>query len=218
MWPICRVLPIAPPTDYLRAAPPIDPDKQPVRARSGAALMIEIRRVFEANFCVYGMRKIWRQLAREGIVGARCRVARPCPRPRTGASLGSQLAILSSAVHRAPGRSGHRAVDDSDGNALAETINGLFEAEVIHRGAGRGAPSRPSSAPPWSGSSGTTTVAASRRSATSLPPRPTRAIMLTLVTKPWRPDPSQSASEKPRAVQYGVGPRFAVSVRRTFGR
>ena len=133
MWPICRVLPIAPPTDYLRAAPPIDPDKQPVRARSGAALMIEIRRVFEANFCVYGMRKIWRQLAREGIVGARCRVARPCPRPRTGASLGSQLAILSSAVHRAPGRSGHRAVDDSDGNALAETINGLFKAEVIHR-------------------------------------------------------------------------------------
>ncbi len=38
--------------------------------------MIEIQRVFEANFCVYGVRKIWRQLAREGIVTARCTVAR----------------------------------------------------------------------------------------------------------------------------------------------
>jgi len=38
--------------------------------------MLEIRRVFEANFCVYGVRKVWRQLGREGIVVARCTVAR----------------------------------------------------------------------------------------------------------------------------------------------
>ncbi len=38
--------------------------------------MIEIRRVFEANFCVYGVRKVWRQLGREGIDIARCTVAR----------------------------------------------------------------------------------------------------------------------------------------------
>src|SRR4051794_13072858 len=38
--------------------------------------MIEIRRVFEANFCVYGVRKVWRQLGREGIRVARCTVAR----------------------------------------------------------------------------------------------------------------------------------------------
>ncbi|MGR3435892.1 MAG: IS3 family transposase [Shimia sp.] len=74
--PICRVLPIAPSTYYAHAARRADPDKQPVRARSDAALMIEIQRVFEANFCVYGVRKIWRQLAREGIVAARCTVAR----------------------------------------------------------------------------------------------------------------------------------------------
>ncbi|MEN3236769.1 IS3 family transposase [Methylobacterium ajmalii] len=74
--PICRVLPIAPSTYYLHAARRADPEKQPVRARSDAALMIEIKRVFEANFCVYGVRKIWRQLAREGIVTARCTVAR----------------------------------------------------------------------------------------------------------------------------------------------
>jgi putative transposase len=74
--PICRVLPIVPSTYYVHAARRADPEKQLVRARSDAALMIEIKRVFEANFCVYGVRKIWRQLAREGIVTARCTVAR----------------------------------------------------------------------------------------------------------------------------------------------
>jgi transposase InsO family protein len=38
--------------------------------------MIEIRRVYEANFCVYGVRKVWRQLGREGTAVARCTVAR----------------------------------------------------------------------------------------------------------------------------------------------
>ncbi|SFV17273.1 Integrase core domain-containing protein, partial [Methylobacterium sp. 174MFSha1.1] len=91
------------------------------------------------------------------------------------------------------------SVGDSYDNALAETINGLFKAEVS-TGVARGVPSRPSSTPPWSGSTGTTTVASSRPSATSLPPRPKRAIMLTSATKPWPPDPSQQASEKPGAV------------------
>ena len=50
--------------------------KLPARARRDAALMVEIRRVFEANFCVYGVRKVWRQLGREGIAVARCTVAR----------------------------------------------------------------------------------------------------------------------------------------------
>ncbi len=40
--------------------------------------MIETKRVFEANFCAYGVRKIWRQPSREGIVTARCTVARRC--------------------------------------------------------------------------------------------------------------------------------------------
>ena len=74
--PICKVLPIAPSTYYAHAARRADPGKQPARARSDAALMVEIRRVFEENFRVYGVRKVWRQLAREGIVAARCTVAR----------------------------------------------------------------------------------------------------------------------------------------------
>jgi transposase InsO family protein len=74
--PICRVLPIAPSTCYTHAARRAEPDRLPVRAKRDAALMVEIQRVYEANFCVYGVRKVWRQLAREGIVAARCTVAR----------------------------------------------------------------------------------------------------------------------------------------------
>jgi len=74
--PICRVLPIAPSTYYAHAARRADPGKLPARARSDAALMVEIRRVFEVNFSVYGVRKVWRQLGREGTVVARCTVAR----------------------------------------------------------------------------------------------------------------------------------------------
>ncbi len=74
--PICRVLPIAPSTYHVHAARQADPAKLPPRAKSDAVLMIEIRRVFEVNFCVYGVRKVWRQLGREGIDVARCTVAR----------------------------------------------------------------------------------------------------------------------------------------------
>ena len=74
--PICRVLPIAPSTDYAHAARRADPSKRPARSRSDAALAVEIRRVFEENFRVYGVRKVWRQLGREGIGVARCTVAR----------------------------------------------------------------------------------------------------------------------------------------------
>ena len=43
------------------------------RVRRDAALRIEVRRVFEANFRVYGMRKVWRQLRHEGFDVARCK-------------------------------------------------------------------------------------------------------------------------------------------------
>lgn len=74
--PICKVLPIAPSTYHAHAARRADPGRLPARARSDAALMVEIRRVFEENFHVYGVRKVWRQLGREGVVVARCTVAR----------------------------------------------------------------------------------------------------------------------------------------------
>lgn len=74
--PICRVLPIAPSTYYAHKAREADPTLRPARAKRDEELKGEIRRVWEANFRVYGVRKIWRQLLREGVVVARCTVER----------------------------------------------------------------------------------------------------------------------------------------------
>jgi putative transposase len=69
--PICRVLQFAPSTYYaVRSRPPA------ARALRDAELKVEITRVHKANFSVYGARKVWRQLHREGIVVGRDRVAR----------------------------------------------------------------------------------------------------------------------------------------------
>ena len=74
--PICRLLPIAPSTYHARVAQRVDPAKASSRARQDPVLMERIRRVHEANFGVYGARKIWRQLGREGVAVARCTVER----------------------------------------------------------------------------------------------------------------------------------------------
>ena len=74
--PICKVLPIAPSTYYSHKAREADPALRPARAKRDEELRAEIQRVWEANFRVYGVRKIWRQLTREGITVARCTVAR----------------------------------------------------------------------------------------------------------------------------------------------
>ncbi len=74
--PICRVLPIAPSSSYAHAACRSDPGRASAREQRDAVLREEIRRVFEENFEVYGVRKVWRQLKREGIDVARCTVAR----------------------------------------------------------------------------------------------------------------------------------------------
>ncbi|WP_430252222.1 IS3 family transposase [Neorhizobium sp. DAR64860/K0K1] len=233
--PICRLLPIAQSTYFENVAKRLDVDRLSVRARSDIGLKIEIRRVFNENFQVYGVRKVWRQLQREGFDIARCTVARlmramglqgiirgkpirttisdkaaPCPLDRVNrqffapapnmlwlsdftyvatwqgfvyvafvidafarrivgwrasrtAHAGFVLDALDQALHdRRPVHHGgliHHSdrgvqyvsiryserlaeagiepsvgsVGDSYDNALAETINGLYKAEVIHR-------------------------------------------------------------------------------------
>ena len=74
--PICRMLPIAPSTYYEQKAREKDPSRQPARAKRDVQLCGEIRRVRQENFDVYGVRKVWRQLRREGRDVARCTVAR----------------------------------------------------------------------------------------------------------------------------------------------
>ena len=74
--PICRVLPIAPSTYYAFKTVEADPTKASARVQQDALLKPEVVRVFKQNFGVYGARKVWLQLNREGIQVARCTVAR----------------------------------------------------------------------------------------------------------------------------------------------
>jgi len=74
--PICAVLPIAPSTYYAHKVKHRDPDLRSARARRDEGLKPEIQRVWEDNFRVYGVRKVWRQLKREDVEVARCTVAR----------------------------------------------------------------------------------------------------------------------------------------------
>src|SRR5262245_18854222 len=221
--------------DLAQAARRARPETAPARVKRDALLSVEIKRVFDANFQVYGVRKVWRQLKREGYDVARCTVARlmkkmalqgvirgrrvrttvsdkattPCPldhvnrrfrapRPNVlwvsaftyvatwggfvyvafvidayarrivgwrvsrSAHAGFVLDALEQALHERKPLSGdlvHHSdrgvqyvsikyterlagaglvpsvgsVGDSYDNALAETINGLYKAEVIHR-------------------------------------------------------------------------------------
>jgi putative transposase len=69
--PICRVLQVAPSTSYAASSRPPS-----ARALRDAEHKVEIKRVYKEHFQVYGARKVWRQLHREGIVVGRDRVAR----------------------------------------------------------------------------------------------------------------------------------------------
>lgn len=80
--------------------------------RRDAVLKAEIKRVFRQNFRVYGARKVWRRLRREGFVVARRTVGR----------------LKDTGLEPSIG-----GVGGSHGNAHAETINGLIKAEAIHR-------------------------------------------------------------------------------------
>lgn len=74
--PICRVLPIAPSTYHDHAARTAYPSTLSARAKRDAILKVEVRRVFVENFGVYGVRKVWRQMRREGFDVARCTISR----------------------------------------------------------------------------------------------------------------------------------------------
>ena len=234
--PICKVLLIVPSTYHDHLAKRADPAKLSARARRDMVLKPEIARVFAENLAVYGVRKVWHQMQREGFDIARCTVARlmrcvrlqrgirgkpikttiqdkamPCPldhvnrlfkarapnvlwvsdftyvatwggfvyvafvidvfarrivgwRASRSAHTAFVLEVLEQALHdRRPIHRGGlvhysdrrgqylsikyterlaeagiepcvRSVGDSDDNALAETINGLYNAEVLHRG------------------------------------------------------------------------------------
>jgi len=74
--PICQQLQIAPSTFYDHQTKRQDPDKRSARAKRDEALCVDVNRVFNDNYGVYGAKKVWRQMNREDIRVARCTVER----------------------------------------------------------------------------------------------------------------------------------------------
>ena len=73
---LCRQLPLSPSTYYEHKAREADPERLPARAKRDQVLSVEVHRVWDENFQVYGARKVWRQLKREEFDVARCTVER----------------------------------------------------------------------------------------------------------------------------------------------
>ena len=93
----CAELPIAP-SVYYEHKRRDRAERCSARSRRDAVLRTEIRRVWESNFGVYGARKVWRQLQREGVAAARCTVERLMR--QEGLSLNPPVDILWLGVDR----------------------------------------------------------------------------------------------------------------------
>ncbi|WP_339950064.1 IS3 family transposase [uncultured Albimonas sp.] len=74
--PICRVLPIAPSTCPQRKAAERNPSRASDRARREDGLREKIRKLWSDNRGLYGARKVWHALRRDGVDVARCTVER----------------------------------------------------------------------------------------------------------------------------------------------
>ena len=120
--PICEVLEIAPSTYYAAKA------RTPcARAVRDAELKPEIERVYAANRHVYGPRKVWRALNREGIAISRCRTER----------LMRQLGLVGRSRARKrrttiPADVGHRPSDLVDRQFVASAPNQLWVADITY--------------------------------------------------------------------------------------
>jgi len=73
---ICATVPIAPSTYFRRKAEQRDPTKRSARAQRDDVLQAIIRRIWTEHQQVYGPRKVWKQMGREQLYAARCRVRR----------------------------------------------------------------------------------------------------------------------------------------------
>jgi putative transposase len=131
---ICAVLPIAPSTYFRHRAERADPGRRSRRAQRDAVLETEIRRVWDANFQVYGPRKVWQALQREGQRVARCTVERLMAR------LGLQGAVRGRAwittTQAAP--TADRPSDLVDRNFTATRPNQLWVADFTYVATWRG--------------------------------------------------------------------------------
>ncbi len=131
--PICAVLPIAPSTYYAAKAREAAPSLRSARARRDDALRIEARRVWEENRRVYGVRKVWRQLNREGIEVARCTVA------RLMREMGLRGAVRGRRVRTTvPAEQAERPLDLVQRDFSAERPNQLWVSDLTYVATWRG--------------------------------------------------------------------------------
>jgi putative transposase len=132
--PICAVLPIAPSVYYEQKARQCQPDRQPARARRDERLGAQVHRVWRENREVYGVRKVWNQLQREGHVVAR----------GTGARLMKRLGLAGVVrgrkfkVTTIPDAAAARPADLGARPFRAERPNELWVADLTYVATGRG--------------------------------------------------------------------------------
>ncbi len=103
--PICRLLPISPSTCYEVIAKRTDVESLSDRAQRDIAMKVEICRVFNEDFQVYGVGRVWRQLLREGYDIAHCTVARLMRAMGLQASLAAGPSKLPGRTKPHPARS-----------------------------------------------------------------------------------------------------------------
>jgi putative transposase len=106
--PMCAVVPIAPSTYFRQRARQVDPTRRSARARRDDDLRIAIQRVWDANFQVYGPRKVWRALRREGVRVARCTVVRLMRDMGLAGAVRGRAWITTTHAHEAAGRPSDR--------------------------------------------------------------------------------------------------------------
>jgi putative transposase len=132
--PICAVLPIAPSTYFLRKVQQQDATKQSARAQRDDSLRAAIQRVWDDNEQVYGPRKVWKQLRREGRRVGRCTVERLMrDLGLKGVSRGRAWIVTTQ-----PEAAGDRPVDRVERRFSATRPNQLWVADFTYVATWRG--------------------------------------------------------------------------------
>ena len=134
--PICAVLPIAPSTYFLRKAQQDDATTRSPRARQDDERRPAIQRVWDENDQVYGPRKVWRQLRREGVRVARCTVERLMrAMGLRGVARGRAWKIAPASCRerdrRSPSRPGRSGLRCDTARALRRRDRGLYPSSAI---------------------------------------------------------------------------------------
>jgi len=126
--PFFEMLPIAPSTYYAAKRVEREPERASARARRDGWLKEQIELAGKANFKVYGARKVWRQLHREGVHVARCTVE------RLMRDLGLQGAVRGGRfkVTTVPGETGERPLDPVDRDFRASRPKELWVSDLTY--------------------------------------------------------------------------------------